>query len=141
MLIASMCFVHCVAGPILLSFAGFASLVHISERIEPLFMLGSAATGVIALVPAYRKTHGRISCLALFALGLLCLLLRRYLGGPESSIEPVAVTLGAGLIIAAHALNRRFSKRCQCCEPVCAEEGLYAPISDSRGLGHESRWS
>ena len=44
-LIASICFVHCVAGPVLLSLAGFASLTGISEKLEPLFLVGSRAMG------------------------------------------------------------------------------------------------
>src|ERR1700721_3844722 len=79
MLLASLCFVHCVAGPILLTYAGFSSLIDVSEKLEPLFLLGSAAMGIIAFVPAYRKKHGRKSCLALFASGLLCLFLARYI--------------------------------------------------------------
>ena len=113
-LIASLCFVHCVAGPVLLSFAGMASLVSVSEKFEPLFLLGSAAMGAIALVPAYRKKHGRISCLALFACGLLCLLLRHYIELPAIPVEAVASALGVSLIIAAHTLNLRFSRRCDC---------------------------
>jgi len=31
--IASVCFVHCIAGPVLLSFAGFASLIGVSEKL------------------------------------------------------------------------------------------------------------
>jgi len=116
MLIASLCFVHCIAGPILLSFAGLASLISISERLEPLFLLGSASIGVIALVPAYRKKHGRVSCLAMFGTGLCCLLLRRHIGWRAIAFEPVAVAMGATLIIGAHVLNLRLSRRCQCCE-------------------------
>ena len=117
MLIASICFVHCVAGPLLLTFAGFTSLVGVSEKLEPLFLLGSAAMGVLALVPAYRKKHGRPSCIALFASGLLCLVMRHRIESRAFSIEPVATALGAGLIIGAHVLNLRFSRRCKCCEP------------------------
>jgi MerC mercury resistance protein len=115
MLLASLCFVHCVAGPILLSYAGFSSLIGVSEKLEPLFLLGSGAMGILAFVPAYRKKHGRKSCLALFAFGLLCLLLRRYIELPFISAEPVVTGLGASLIVGAHLLNLRFSKRCQCC--------------------------
>jgi hypothetical protein len=119
MLIASLCFVHCVAGPVLLSVAGLASLTSISESLEPLFLLGSAAMGAIALVPAYRKKHGRVSCLALFASGLLCFLLRRHLGEEGTFAETVAAFIGATLIIGAHVLNLKFSRDCQCCSPVC----------------------
>jgi hypothetical protein len=117
MVLASLCFVHCVAGPVLLAFAGMTSLVSISEKLEPLFLLGSAAMGAIAIVPAYRKKHGRISCVVLFASGLLCLLLRRYLRWRDIPIEPVAAALGASLIIGAHLLNLRYSRRCGCCDP------------------------
>jgi MerC mercury resistance protein len=116
MLLASLCLVHCVAGPVLLSFAGLSSLINLSEKFEPLFVLGSATLGAIALVPAYRKKHGRVSCLALFACGLLCLLLKRHIGWGAVSVEPVAAALGACLIIGAHLLNLRFSRRCACCD-------------------------
>jgi len=118
MLMATLCFVHCVAGPVLLSFAGMASLVNVSERLEPLFLLGSAAMGAVALVPAYRRKHGRISCVALFASGLLCLLLRRFIRWRDIPIEALGAALGVSLIIAAHALNLRFSRHCKCCDPL-----------------------
>jgi hypothetical protein len=117
MLIAFLCFVHCVAGPILLSCAGLASLVSVSEKLEPLFLLGSAVMGMVALVPAYRKKHGRVCCLALFASGLLCLLLRRYIESWAMSIESIPAALGVSLIICAHVLNLKFSRRCGCCDP------------------------
>jgi hypothetical protein len=77
-LIAALCFIHCIAGPVLLSVAGLASLVGISERLEPLFLLGSLGMGTMALVPSYRKKHGRRSCLAMFCCGMLCLALRHH---------------------------------------------------------------
>ena len=126
MLIASLCFVHCVAGPVLLSFAGLTSLISVSEKLEPLFLLGSAAMGAIALIPGYRKKHGRVSCLALFASGLLCLLLRRHVQWHDISIEPVAASVGVSLITGAHVLNLKFSRRCQCCEPASDTNSLAA---------------
>jgi hypothetical protein len=118
MLLASLCFVHCVAGPVLLSFAGLSSLISVSERLEPVFLFGTAAVGALAFVPAYRKKHRRKSCLALFAAGFFCLLLRRRIEMPAIPIELFSTALGAGLIIIAHFLNLRFSKRCQCCDSV-----------------------
>lgn len=121
MLLASLCFVHCIAGPILLSVAGLSSLVGISERLEPLFVLGSAAIGVIAFVPAYRKKHRRRSCLALFGSGIVCLLLRGQVESRTLPIELIATTLGAGLIVGAHILNLRYSRRCECCDALPAD--------------------
>jgi hypothetical protein len=112
--IASLCFLHCIAGPFLLSFAGLSSLLNVSEKFEPVFLCGSAAMGALALVPAYRRKHRRVSCLVLFASGVLCLLLR-HLRWRDISIEPVAAAVGAGLIIGAHVLNLRFSQHCGCC--------------------------
>ena len=117
MLLASLCFVHCVAGPVLLTYAGFSSLVGVSEKLEPLFVIGSATMGAIALVPAYRKKHGRKSCLALFGSGLLCFLLRRRIEVSSVPIEPIVTGVGAALMVASHLLNLRFSRHCQCCSP------------------------
>ena len=142
MVLASLCFVHCVAGPVLLAFAGLTSLVSISEKFEPLFLLGSAAMGAIALIPAYRKKHRRISCVALFASGLLCLLLRRYLRWRGFPIEPVAAALGASLIIGAHVLNLRFSRRCGCCSrhsEVVRDEGHRAARVDHLHVARRAR--
>lgn len=118
MLIAAVCFVHCIAGPVLLSFAGLASLIGISERLEPAFLLGSAVMGTMALIPGYRKKHGRRSCLAMFCSGLLCLIVKRRIPWRAVPLKPVATAAGAVLIIAAHVLNMRFSRRCPCCEPA-----------------------
>jgi len=113
----------------LLSYTGFSSLIGVSEKLEPLFLLGSAAMGVIAFVPAYRKKHGRKFCPALFASGLLCLFLRRYIELPSISVEPVVTAVGASLIIGAHTLNLRFSKRCQCCSSL--SETIHAATHES----------
>jgi hypothetical protein len=113
-LVAGLCFIHCVAGPALLAFAGFSSAIGFSEKIEPVFVASSIAFGVAALVPAYRKKHGRPACLVLFACGIACLLVRKHFEF-RAAAEGVATVIGATLIVCAHALNVRFSKRCPCC--------------------------
>jgi len=136
MVIASLCFVHCVAGPLLLTFAGLTSLGRVSDGIEPLFLLGSAAMGVVALVPAYLKRHGRASCLTLFGFGLVCLVLGRHIEFRAIPIEPIATALGATLIIGSHALNLRFSKHCECCDPASEEvcdEDVRSSTNPSQG--------
>ena len=106
---------------------------------QPLFLLGAAIMGVFAFVPAYRKKHGRKSCLALFVSGLLCLLLRRHIDLPALSIEPVVTTVGASLIIGAHVLNLRFSKRCQCCDPLTQAVREATHETQHRASGQKSR--
>lgn len=116
MLVAAACFVHCIAGPVLLSFAGFASLSSASEKAEPVFILSSICLGAATLVPGYRKRHGRLSCLAMFVAGLFCLLGLRRL---QWSLFPeiLTISIGAALIIGAHALNLKFTRQCRCCQP------------------------
>ena len=117
MLLAGACFVHCVAGPLLLSFAGLAGLTAGSERLEPAFLAGSVIIGTANLIPSFRKKHGRPVCLAMFLGGIVCLFLRRRLFSTSLPMEAAATGLGACLIIGAHALNLRFCHQCRCCTP------------------------
>jgi len=121
-LIASVCFVHCVAGPVLLSLAGFASLTGISERLEPLFLLGSLAMGVATLIPGYRRHHGRRSCLIMFCTGVICLFLRHRIPS-NVAMESIGAGIGVCFIAGAHWLNLRFSRKCRCCEPIPTQQG------------------
>ena len=133
MVVASLCFVHCIAGPLLLTLVGFSRLIHVSERFEYVFLLASAATGLAALLPAFLKTHGRISCLTMFCGGLLCLSFKRYLDSRGIAPEMVVVGVGAGLLVGAHALNLRFCRLCPCCNPS-AEHKTHEPLeSANRG--------
>jgi len=115
-IVATLCFVHCVAGPALIAFGSFSSLIPFSERTEILFMLASATIGAAVLFPGYRRRHRRRSCLAMFGSGLVALLAHRY---THSGLAELATALvGASLIAGAHVLNRRYSRRCDCCETV-----------------------
>ncbi len=120
---AALCFVHCVVGPVLLSFAGFASLTASSEKIEPLFILSSLAIGTATLIPGYRHRHGRITCLVLFFCGVICLAVLRRREWPMVP-EWVLAGIGAALIAGAHALNRRFARECGCCQSPAREHEL-----------------
>jgi hypothetical protein len=128
--IASLCFAHCVAGPVLLTFIGFSSLLHISERFETFFLIGSAAMGIVALAPGFLGKHRRVSCLAMFAGGILCLFCKRYVEGYAVVFEHILAGIGATLLIGAHMLNLRFTKRCRCCEQ--SGEGVRAETQSVR---------
>jgi len=112
-IVATLCFVHCVAGPALIAFGSFSSLIALSERTEILFMLASATIGTIVLFPGYRRRHRRRSCLAMFGSGMAALLAHRYAHGLA---ELATALVGASLIAGAHILNHRYSRRCGCCE-------------------------
>ena len=127
MLVATLCFVHCVAGPVLLSIAGCSSLAAASESFEPVFVVSSAVLGSATLIPAYRRKHRRCSCLLLFICGLFCLVVLRHLDG---MIVPDAVLAGVGacLIVGAHAMNLKFLKSCECCRPEPARQTVKQPV-------------
>ena len=120
MVLAVLCFVHCVAGPLLLSVAGLAGLIGASEKLDSWFLAGSFVTGTVSLIPGYRKRHGRLICLALFVVGITALGLRHRVHAGLFPVEVIATALGAGLIAGAHALNLRLSRRCPCCESAPA---------------------
>jgi hypothetical protein len=124
--IASVCFVHCIAGPVLLSFAGFASLIGVSEKLEPLFLLGSLAMGAATLIPGYRRHHGRRSCLVMFCTGILCLVLRHHIPS-RLPVEAIGAGVGVCFIAGAHILNLKFARACRCCEPIPAPEAATWP--------------
>jgi len=112
-IIATLCFLHCIGGPALLVFAGLSSFLKFSERAEYLFLFASAAMGVAVLIPAYKRRHRRKSCLAMFGAGLLALFAHRHVssGLPELA----AALIGASLIASAHLFNIHYSRRCACC--------------------------
>jgi hypothetical protein len=129
-LIAAVCFVHCIAGPMLLSLAGFASLAGVSEKLEPAFLLGSLAMGVAGLIPGYRRHHRRRSCLAMFCTGMICLLLRHHIPS-DLPAESIGTGIGASLIAGAHILNHRLSRGCRCCEPVAKSDSIGTHLTAS----------
>jgi hypothetical protein len=123
-IVATLCFVHCVAGPALIAFGSFSSLIAFSERTEILFMLASATIGAAVLFPGYRRRHRRRSCLAMFGSGLVALLAHRY---AHSGLAELATALvGASLIASAHILNHRYSRQCDCCETASEIQAVEA---------------
>ena len=113
-IVATLCFVHCIAGPALLAFAGFSALIAISERTEVVFLFTSAAIGACVLFPAYKRRHRRRLCLALFSAGMVVMVARRSVSGAR--LELLTALIGVSLIGAAHILNIRYSRRCDCCD-------------------------
>jgi hypothetical protein len=86
----------------------------VSCRLGPTRIRSNARPAVFnRQVAMYRKTHGRLSCLASFVCGLVCLVVVRRLDWVVP--EVLSTGLGAALIVGAHALNVRFSSRCPCC--------------------------
>jgi MerC mercury resistance protein len=106
------CAIHCAVVALALGMTPIASLIAASW-IEWAFLTASAAIGVLALVPGYRR-HGLRMPLALFSLGIALLVALRLLRVPASVFEMLVVVLAAGCLISAHWINRGAMHRCAC---------------------------
>ena len=116
-LASSICFVHCLATPVVLSFSAvFAHLLPSEEHTHRVLAAAVALIGAIALGAGYRR-HKRGGILILAAVGLALIFGGAWFGDRlPSHWAEVAVTLaGSCCMIAAHRRNHTFCRRCQTC--------------------------
>jgi hypothetical protein len=115
MLASTLCGIHCAAMPLLIGALTAAGVSWIkNEALEWAILAASVCIGLLALLPSYRRVHRRRSCLWLFWLGMLAILGGRLLDTRSLPDTPF-VTVGAVLIVSAHALNRFLCVRCGQC--------------------------
>jgi hypothetical protein len=106
------CAVHCAIVAVFLGATPAVSFLAASW-VEWAFLLTSAAVGVGALVPGYRR-HRQRRPLVLFAVGMSTLLMLRVIHAAPSLSEMIAVAVAAVCLISAHWINRGASHRCSC---------------------------
>jgi uncharacterized membrane protein YfcA len=114
---SALCFVHCIATPIVLSFSAVSSHFLPSEehthRVLAVFVtiIGAAAIGF-----GYRR-HKRKRVLALASLGLILIFFGAYFGDllPSHASEVVVTLAGSCCMIAAHRINHTFCRNCSRC--------------------------
>jgi uncharacterized membrane protein YfcA len=116
-LASSVCFVHCVAAPVVLSLSAVsAHFLPSEEHTHRVLAIVVTLLGGLALATGYRR-HKRRSILALMALGLTLIFAGAYFGDrlPSHWYE-VSVTLaGSCCMIMAHRRNHTFCRRCRSC--------------------------
>ena len=115
--LSTLCVVHCVATPALISFSAvFAHLVPGEERTHRTLATFVAAAGAVALIRGFR-VHGKRRILLLMALGLGFIFFGAWFGDRlPSHVWEVMVTLcGSVLMIAAHRMNHTFCNNCSTC--------------------------
>lgn len=91
-------------------FAGMASLISISDKLEPLGLRIGRNGGGRSRLRLLQETWSDNSCLAMFASGFLCLVLRRDIEWRMVFAEPADCLCGQNLIIDVRALNLIFSR-------------------------------
>ena len=114
---STLCFLHCLATPILLSLSAvYAHFLPSEERTHRILAVGVTLIGVIALGLGYRR-HRRKACLGLAGLGLILIFLGAFFGDrlPFHWQEVVITLAGSCCMIAAHRLNHTFCNSCKSC--------------------------
>ena len=114
---STLCFLHCLATPVLLSLSAVS--VHFlpsEERTHRTLAVGVTLIGIMALGFGYRR-HRRKTSLALAALGLTLIFLAAFFGDrfPFHWEEVVVTLAGSCFMIAAHRLNHTFCNSCKTC--------------------------
>lgn len=108
-MVSALCAVHCLAVPILLSFAAFGSLALDHPSFEHLVLGVSATLGVGSLLPSYFKHHRKFTALGVLMLGLLLIGLGRFV---DHRIAEVLLTTSGALGVAiGHTINFKLCKK------------------------------
>jgi hypothetical protein len=114
---SALCFVHCVATPVLLSLSAVSShFLPSEEHTHRLLAVFVTIIGAAAIGFGYRK-HRKKRVLGTTSLGLLLICSGAYFGDllPSHSSE-VAITLAGSLcMIFAHRMNHTFCRTCKKC--------------------------
>jgi len=123
---SSVCFVHCLVTPVLLSLSAvYAHFLPTEEHTHRVLAVSVTVIGALALGTGYRR-HKQRSILWLMALGLTLIFAGAFFGDrlPSHGVE-VAVTLAGGAcMIAAHRKNHTFCRKCTTCSEATGESGF-----------------
>ena len=121
---SSLCVVHCLLTPVLLSFSAvLAHMLPSEERVHRSLAMLVAMFGAIALLRGFRA-HRRTLVLLLMFVGLCAIGGTAWWGDnlPSHAVEVGITAVGSALMIAAHRLNHTFCKACVCAN-YSAERG------------------
>ncbi len=126
---SSLCVVHCLFTPVLLSFSAvLAHMLPYEERVHRSLALLVAMLGAIALLRGFR-THRRALVLLLMLGGLAAIGGTAWWGDrlPSHAVEVSITALGSALMIAAHRFNHTFCRACVCAHHSAEPNGKTEP--------------
>ena len=115
---SSVCFLHCLAAPVLLSLSAvYAHLLPSEEGTHRALAIVVTLVGAIAIGNGYRK-HKRALVLFFTASGLGIIFVAAEFGDrlPHHWNEVALTLIGSCCMIAAHRLNHTFCSRCTRCD-------------------------
>lgn len=114
---SAICFVHCLATPVVLSLSAvYSHFLPSEEHTHRVLAVCITILGAVALVLGYPR-HNKKSIIALMMLGLTFIFTGAFYGDRlPSHWHEVAITMaGSCCMIAAHRLNHTFCRRCETC--------------------------
>jgi hypothetical protein len=115
---STLCAIHCLLTPLAAAGLPFLGLqVLLGESLEWAFVAAGLAIGTLALVPSFRRLHGRLLPLMLFLAGASLWLIARVGPASESALELPALLAGSASVVMAHLVNHRLCRICAGCGP------------------------
>jgi hypothetical protein len=117
----SLCALHCILLPIVLPALPLLGLSFLADhQWEHVFLMLTAMLGTIALFSGFARYHRRLYPFYLLYLGIALYWIKHDF---SADAEPFFITIGAGLIVAAHWLNIKLCNSCKkCADHHCDSE-------------------
>jgi hypothetical protein len=133
---STLCLIHCLLTPLMM---GALPLLNLSglldQRVHQVLAVIIVLTCGLALIPGFRR-HRRFAPLGVAVLGLALLFSGAFMHAPGWGHELEApLTIAGGVVmVSAHLLNLRFTRRCDCCPGqgislVAGPESDRSPVS------------
>lgn len=109
----SLCALHCILLPLILPALPLLGLSFLADHTwEHVFLIATAILGTIALFSGFKRYHKRLYPFYLLFLGVGLYWIKHDF---SEQAEPLFITLGASLIVAAHWLNIKLCNSCKQC--------------------------
>lgn len=127
--LSGLCAVHCLALPFLIPLIPFLAGLFITEHwFERTILISSLVLGAIAMTIGMFRHHGKFHPLILAGAGGVIYWFKDAFG---HELEPIAVCVGAALIIYGHALNIKLIQKCRGCASGTSVDQRSNALSDS----------
>jgi hypothetical protein len=123
--LAGACAAHCVGAPLLAGILPVVGIVVADPGTEWVLQGMSLATSAITLSTGCLRNHRQWRAMWPFGAGAACMLGVRLLAQADNGIVQMLVLIGAGLVVAAHAVNIRLCRRAGAWQ--CGRGSLIAP--------------
>jgi dipeptide/tripeptide permease len=106
--VSAICGLHCVAVPVLVSFAALNVTAGLHESIEYSVLGLSSLLGTASLLPSLFRHHRNIMPVAILLIGFLSIALVHFL---IENFETLSTAIGACLIACAHVVNFKLCRK------------------------------